>query len=148
MEEIILNIFVSCFNKVNKAESTIRVKKLDYDYSVVIRDVVNWRNINFMFVRCSIFPIPMAWAEYNLVWFNISSRCWWSWKKLNCIGFFNAIEEFVELYGAEKLLFGTGLSIQDPGQAIAQLNYSQISVNDKELIGYKNLERILGQEDL
>ena len=61
---------------------------------------------------------------------------------------FNAIEEFVELYGAEKLLFGTGLSIQDPGQAIAQLNYSQISVNDKELIGYKNLERILGQEDL
>ena len=61
---------------------------------------------------------------------------------------FKAIEEFVELYGAEKLLFGTGLSIQDPGQAIAQLNYSQISVNDKELIGYKNLERILGQEDL
>ena len=41
MEEIILNIFVSCFNKVNKAESANRVKKLDCDYSTVICDIVN-----------------------------------------------------------------------------------------------------------
>ena len=60
----------------------------------------------------------------------------------------DAIEDLVSGDKIEKILFGTNLPIQDPGQAVAQLNYADISQKDRERIGSGNLERIIGEEEI
>ena len=60
----------------------------------------------------------------------------------------NSIEDMVEMHGPERFLFGTWMPWQDPGQTIAQLTYAEISQRDKELIGGKNIERLLKEEKL
>ena len=62
--------------------------------------------------------------------------------------YLDAIEDLVSTHGPEQLLFGTNLPKQDPGQSIAQLNYADISQNDKELIAGKNLENLIKQEEI
>lgn len=55
----------------------------------------------------------------------------------------NAIEDIVSKYGAEKLLFGTWMPFQDPGQSIAAITYADISLKDKEMIAAGNLEKLI-----
>lgn len=54
------------------------------------------------------------------------------------------IETLVERFGAERLLFGTGLPTAQPMTAITQLMYAEISDEQKWLIGSQNLERLIG----
>lgn len=56
-------------------------------------------------------------------------------------------EQVVEKYGAEKLIYGFGLKSNN-GASLAQLMHAKISDSDRELIGHKNLERLLGIKEL
>jgi len=53
------------------------------------------------------------------------------------------IELITEKFGAERMVFGTGYGSHN-GASIAALLYSDISESQRELIGHKNLERLLG----
>lgn len=55
----------------------------------------------------------------------------------------HAIEGIVSNYGSEKLLFGTWMPFQDPGQTIALITYADVSLKDKEMIASKNLEKLM-----
>ncbi len=55
-----------------------------------------------------------------------------------------ALELYVERVGAERLLFGTGLPDSEPGAAIGQLVFAEISDADRCSIGAGNLRRLLG----
>lgn len=57
--------------------------------------------------------------------------------------FYLSIEDICRRIGAEKLVFGTGMGIFDPGPAVAMILYADISDSEKELIASKNLERLL-----
>jgi len=65
----------------------------------------------------------------------------------SCIHYLDAIEELVERHGPERVLFGSGIPFQDPGQAIAQLTYANISPRERELIAHGNLERLVKEEE-
>ena len=54
------------------------------------------------------------------------------------------VEEIVENFGAERLLFGTGYPFFAPGGPLAALNYAEVSPEDKALIAGGNLSRLLG----
>jgi predicted TIM-barrel fold metal-dependent hydrolase len=56
---------------------------------------------------------------------------------------FGAVEQAVEYFGAERLLFGTGYKSHS-GAAIAQLARADISEKDRQLVMHGNLERLLG----
>lgn len=53
------------------------------------------------------------------------------------------IEVMVGKYGAERLLFGSGMPMQSPGGARAFIDYARLSTDDKQLIAGGNLERLL-----
>ena len=57
--------------------------------------------------------------------------------------FYLSIEDICHKIGAEKLIFGTGMGIFDPGPAAAMILYAEISDTEKEMIASKNLERLL-----
>lgn len=54
------------------------------------------------------------------------------------------IEELVDRYGSDNLLFGGGLPINEPTGGLGLLFYSDITQEHRENIAYRNFERILG----
>jgi len=58
------------------------------------------------------------------------------------------IEAFVESYGAERMLFGTGFPQWEHGGVMLMLKHAEVAESDKEAIASTNLERILGAEKL
>lgn len=54
------------------------------------------------------------------------------------------IEEIVERYGSERLLFGSGLPAYVPAGALGLLLYAEISEADRENIAHANFERLKG----
>ena len=56
---------------------------------------------------------------------------------------YGAVEQVVEHFGAERLLFGTGYKSHG-GAAIAQLARAEITEQERQLIMHGNLERLLG----
>jgi predicted TIM-barrel fold metal-dependent hydrolase len=61
----------------------------------------------------------------------------------NNFTFHCGIEKLIELGGEERLLFGTGFPRSEMMSAITQLMYSDISGEQKNLIGSGNFERLL-----
>ncbi len=57
---------------------------------------------------------------------------------------FEAISFICAHWGAERLLFGTGMPVFAPGAARAALAYADISGSERQLIASGNLERLLG----
>lgn len=57
----------------------------------------------------------------------------------------NSIEMFVDRFGAERLLFGTGVPNNSACGAVATILYACISEEDKEKIAEKNLDGLLGE---
>jgi predicted TIM-barrel fold metal-dependent hydrolase len=55
------------------------------------------------------------------------------------------IELICRRFGAERVLFGTGLPQRAPGPAITALSYSGVSRREKELVAGDNLRRLLGE---
>lgn len=67
-----------------------------------------------------------------------------------CIGTGNyvshcGIKLFCEHYGAERLVFDTGLPTGSATAAVSLINYAEISREEKELIAHGNVERLLGE---
>ena len=53
------------------------------------------------------------------------------------------IQAFVERFGSEKLLFGTNYPMCNMGGPIATLMGAKISIDDKENIAHRNIERLM-----
>ena len=56
----------------------------------------------------------------------------------------SGIEEVCELFGAKRLVFGTGMPVYSGGSAVSMLNYARISPKEKQMIAFANLEELLG----
>jgi hypothetical protein len=56
-----------------------------------------------------------------------------------------AIETLTDRFGAQRLLFGTGLPYYTPASAIGMLSYAKISESDKRQIAGDNLRHLLGR---
>jgi len=56
----------------------------------------------------------------------------------------HGIEEFCKRFGAHRMVFGSGMPAYSGGAAVAMINYARISDEEKRMIAYENLEKILG----
>jgi hypothetical protein len=63
----------------------------------------------------------------------------------NTYGVFMGVEAIVERFGAERLVFGTGLPNLEAGGPMALVAYADISDEDRAKIAGGNLLRLLGQ---
>lgn len=60
----------------------------------------------------------------------------------------NGVERFCSEFGAERLIFGTGIPNVSAAGAVSLIRYANISEADKEKIAYKNIESLLGEVSL
>ena len=56
---------------------------------------------------------------------------------------YEGVENYCELLGAEKLLFGSGMPYKEPYDKMLQLMFAEISDNERALIAYGNYDRLL-----
>jgi predicted TIM-barrel fold metal-dependent hydrolase len=61
----------------------------------------------------------------------------------SCLQLRGAIEQIVSLIGAKRLLFGTGMPLQNPACEIAKINCLKLQHEEKECIYANNAERLL-----
>ena len=54
------------------------------------------------------------------------------------------IEEICRRFGAERLVFGSGMPLYSGGAAVSMINYARLSDREKQMIAHGNLERLLG----
>ena len=54
------------------------------------------------------------------------------------------IEEIVAQLGAAQLIFASNFPVQEPGASIAYLAYARISGENRELIGFENINHLIG----
>ena len=59
-------------------------------------------------------------------------------------GLFRQVESLAKIFGAERLLYGSGLPVGDPATGIGMVNWGKFTTREKELIAGGNLERLLG----
>lgn len=55
----------------------------------------------------------------------------------------NGIEEICRVFGAHRLIFGSGMPLFSGGSAVSMINYARISEAEKRMIAAENLERLL-----
>jgi predicted TIM-barrel fold metal-dependent hydrolase len=63
---------------------------------------------------------------------------------ISWFGLFRQVESMVKMFGAERLLYGSGLPVGDPSMGIGMVSYGQFTPREKELIAGGNLSRLLG----
>ncbi|HZT30797.1 MAG TPA: amidohydrolase family protein [Bryobacteraceae bacterium] len=62
---------------------------------------------------------------------------------ISWFGLFRQVESFVEMFGPERLLYGSGLPGGDPALGVGMVNYGKLTVAQKEGIAGTNLARLL-----
>lgn len=55
------------------------------------------------------------------------------------------LQEFVKRFGAERLVFGSGMPAIDPAASVSIVTWSGLPMEQQEMIAHKNLERIIGE---
>lgn len=56
----------------------------------------------------------------------------------------HGIEEICGMFGAHRLIFGSGMPVSSGGSAVSMINYARISEEEKRMIAGENLEKLLG----
>ena len=57
----------------------------------------------------------------------------------------NMVAGFCRDFGAERLIFGTGLPNSSATAAVSMILYASVSEEEKDLIGYGNISKLLGE---
>jgi len=97
------------------------------DLSVVIT-ALGYRHLRFLFG---------LWAHYSNLYCDLSN-----------FSTYLGVEETLQRFNSERLLFGTGLPTLDGGGPIARLFYTRAPESDLEAIAHGNLERLLARVQL
>jgi len=58
---------------------------------------------------------------------------------------FFGLQEFVKRFGAERLVFGSGMPAIDPAASVSMITWSGLSLDQQEMIAHGNIERIIGE---
>lgn len=108
-----------------------------------------WDELHWLASAHPDMPVVLMGTYYRVAryLYPLLERCPNLHLEANTFGAFRGIEEIVALFGAQRLLFGTGLPTLEPGAPIAQITYAEISAADKALIASGNLMRLLAQEE-
>jgi hypothetical protein len=77
--------------------------------------------------------------------FALLGRCSNLYCDLSNLSTYLGVEEVLERFGSERLIFGTGLPTWDPGGPIARLTYTDAPPAALDAIAHGNLERLLAR---
>lgn len=58
---------------------------------------------------------------------------------------FFGLQEFVKRFGAERMVFGSGMPAIDPAASVSMITWSGLPLEQQELIAHGNIERIIGE---
>jgi len=108
-------------------------------------DPAGWRDIAWL---CRTFPdlsVVLTQVGYRAlrVLLPLMEACPNLFLDLSYFATHLGVEEIVARFGAERLLFGTGQPLTDPGGALFRLYYAEITSSQREMIAHQNLERLL-----
>lgn len=99
---------------------------------------------------CKAFPnLPIIIARFNYqliqVAFSIMKECSNFLIEISNFTTHRGVEAVAEAFGAERMIFGSGMPLQNPGSALAILRFAAISEDEKRSIAGDNLRRLMSE---
>lgn len=77
--------------------------------------------------------------------YPLLSRCDNLWVETSGYKPFCGLTEICRDFGAERLLFGSGMPVSSCASAVALLTYAEIEEDEKQKIAFRNLEQLLSE---
>lgn len=122
---------------------------LDERHYLVLLDLAqgSWEEIELI---CRTYPglaLIVTWVGYRQLrpLFALLQRCENLYCDLSNLSTYLGIEEILDRFGSDRLIFGTGLPTADPGGPIARLAYTDAPPATLDAIAHGNLARLLGR---
>jgi predicted TIM-barrel fold metal-dependent hydrolase len=116
---------------------------------VVLVDLAqtNWSEIEHV---CQTYPqlaVIVTWIGYRQLrpLFALLQRCSNLYCDLSNLSTYLGVEEVLSCFGSERLVFGTGLPIADPGGPIARVFYTDAPAADIAAIAHGTIEYLLAR---
>jgi predicted TIM-barrel fold metal-dependent hydrolase len=109
-------------------------------------DQVDWRSIQELLSRHPALDVVLTDVSYRIdrnVYALLDRHARLS---IETIGYkvHRGIEEICRRFGAERLVFGSGMPVYSGAAAVTMIRYARISDTEKQMIAHGNLERMLG----
>jgi predicted TIM-barrel fold metal-dependent hydrolase len=103
-----------------------------------------------IYVLCKAFPhLPIIIVRFNYTYtriaFALLRECPNLYLELSYFTIHRGVELFTRSFGAERLIFGTGTPVNNPGTALMLVRYANISDEERRLIAGDNLRRLLSE---
>lgn len=108
-------------------------------------ELVDWQGLAWM---CAEFPdLPVIATRMSIAsdrrLYPLLEQCPNLYIELSYYQVHRGIEALAERFGAERMIFGSGMPVFDPGLPLAGLSYSGVSDDDYTKIAEGNLRRLL-----
>lgn len=123
------------FDAFDDARLLVYADPWDIDFSMLQSACETYCNIKFILTNPSYYFQRMLYPLLNM-YPNL-------YVELSTYLVFGGIDELIGKFGADRILFGTGMPFHDPGGAIAATAYANASDEQKNQIAYGNLGRLL-----
>ncbi len=110
---------------------------------------VEWDQLAHIVQTYSTLPVILLATSYRLnrYIYPLFDRCDNLYLEIATYQIMRGIEDVSRRFGAERLVFGTGLPLLDGGGPIAQVMYAELPEASKRLIAGGTLAKLLGVED-
>ena len=123
---------------------------LEYDKSFTWGSLDQHAVLKEVYELCQRHPqLPVVFTcpriRFNRVFYKLLESC--PNLRTDLLPFWNFcnVEHFAERLGAGKLIFSSGLPLQDPGGTISMVAYARLGDNEKARIAGGNLEELLNE---
>ncbi|MFC1650949.1 amidohydrolase family protein [Candidatus Latescibacterota bacterium] len=142
LEQYVMN---DIFNILNKIRMPVFI---DHD-TVKWQDPFNWSQV---YALCRKYPqIPFIPCRHGRKTarnvFPIMKECDNLYLDISYFQLNRAIEVVADKFGAERMIFGTGMPVFDPRLPITGLVFSQLSDKEKALVASGNIKHLIGRVD-
>lgn len=108
-------------------------------------DETNWSQVAALLATYPELPLVLTGVTYRIDRYLFPLLAQFPQLHIELSGYqgLHALENLVQRYGPERLLFGSHLPLFEPGATITHLGYAALDDDAKALIAHGNLERLL-----
>ncbi len=118
---------------------------LDFETEHPYFDTIDWEAVAKICLEYPDLPVVLIQVglRTNRMFYPLLARYKNLSIDISAYWMYRGIESICKNFGANRILFGTGLPFYNPGLSLAMLSYSNIGARDKGLIAGDNLRRLI-----
>ena len=126
------------YDYISQKKLPVLMSKNDYPFDLMYSILSEFKNLNVIYTDLG-YTSDRSVMNLLKIFDNLHIET-------SSYGTLDGIEFITEKYGAERLVFGSGMPYFSAGASVSRILFANISDENKERIAYKNILRLTGEE--